>query len=146
MSATAVYMDTSALAKWYLNETNSEVFSKYIRSVDIAVISSLTKVEMRSLLARKKRTKEISSTIENRVYTALLSDISCGHLSLYPIVDAYFERAVHLIGGSKFSLRSLDALHLVCAQDIGCKTIATADTVVITAALQLGFEVARFDT
>lgn len=142
---TFVYIDTSAMAKWYLPEANSEKFSEYIRTVDIAVITSLTKVEMRSLLARKKRLKEISLTMEGKIYSVFLSDISHGYLSLYPVEDNYFEQAIHLIGTLKAPLRSLDALHLICAQNIGCSTIATADTVMADAALQLRFTVVGFD-
>ena len=46
------YLDTSALAKWYLNEVNSEAFVSYLQSLDSAVISSLTRTEVRSLLSR----------------------------------------------------------------------------------------------
>ena len=45
------YLDTSALAKWYLNEVNSEAFVSYLQSLDSAVISSLTRTEVRSLLS-----------------------------------------------------------------------------------------------
>ena len=36
------YLDTSALAKWYLNEPNSEAVVAFLQGLDIAVISSLT--------------------------------------------------------------------------------------------------------
>lgn len=140
-----VYMDTSALAKWYLNESNSDAFSTYISSVDIAAISSLTKLEMRSLLARKKRTKEISLKLENQIYSVFLRDINDGHITLYPVHDNYYERAVDLMSTLKLPLRSLDALHVVCAQGIGCKKIATADKVMIKVAEQLGIGVIRFE-
>jgi hypothetical protein len=44
------YLDTSALAKWYLPENNAEQFVDYVTNLDVAVISSLCKTEMRCLL------------------------------------------------------------------------------------------------
>jgi predicted nucleic acid-binding protein len=59
----AVYLDTSALAKWYLSESNSEQVSAYIVGLDIAIVSTLTKTEMRCLLARRKRTQEFDANV-----------------------------------------------------------------------------------
>ena len=53
-----VYLDTSALAKWYLSESNSEQVSAYIIELGVAVVSTLTKTEMRCLLARRKRMRD----------------------------------------------------------------------------------------
>ena len=49
------YLDTSALAKWYLNEAGSEAFVEFLQGLDSAVISSLSVTEMRSLLSRRRR-------------------------------------------------------------------------------------------
>jgi uncharacterized protein len=51
MNGRAPYIDTSALAKWYLNEPRSEDFG--------AVISRLTVVEFRCLIARRRRAGDI---------------------------------------------------------------------------------------
>ena len=37
------YLDTSALAKWYLNEPGSDAFVNFLKALDVAVISSLTR-------------------------------------------------------------------------------------------------------
>jgi len=42
------YLDTSALAKWYLNEAGSEAVVEFLQGLDSAVISSLSVTEMRS--------------------------------------------------------------------------------------------------
>ena len=41
------YIDTSALAKWYLNEPLSDEFEAFIQSQAMADISRLTMVEFR---------------------------------------------------------------------------------------------------
>ncbi len=50
-----IYFDTSALAKWYLNEAKSDDVEKYIQENGPVAISEITLVEMRSLLARIRR-------------------------------------------------------------------------------------------
>ena len=59
-----VYIDTSALAKWYLNESRSEDFAAWIQTEAGAHISTLTVVEMRCLLARRRRNQELSTELE----------------------------------------------------------------------------------
>ena len=54
------YLDTSALAKWYLNESGSDAFVGYLQSLNVAVISSLSVTEMRSLLSRRRRMGELT--------------------------------------------------------------------------------------
>ena len=49
------YIDTSALAKWYLPEAGSEDFSKWMQHQEDTCISSLTLTEFRCLLARRWR-------------------------------------------------------------------------------------------
>ena len=78
-----VYLDTCVLAKWYLAESNSEQVADYIVGLESAVVSTLTKTEMRCLLARRRRMQKISSDLEAQIYATFLEDIAQGHLSLY---------------------------------------------------------------
>ena len=50
----APYLDTSALAKWYLNEPHAEAFEAYITRQASAAISRLAVVEFRCLPARRR--------------------------------------------------------------------------------------------
>lgn len=116
------YLDTSALAKWYLNEAGSEAFVDFLQGLDSAVISSLTVTEMRSLLSRRRRMGDLSVQLESFLFAALLDDIDRGWLQRYP----------------------LDALHLVVAVDLGVSMLATADGVMADAAVSMGLQVTRF--
>ena len=49
-----VYFDTSALAKWYVNESKSNDVEAYIQRHGPVAISDLTFVEMRCLLAQQR--------------------------------------------------------------------------------------------
>ena len=136
------YLDTSALAKWYLNEQNSDEFSVYIQELEIAIISSLTCVEMRSLLARRRRMSEIDIELESTIFTSFRDDIYHGHLQLYHVENSNLEAAVDLIDRyPKYPLRTLDALHLTIVKSYGITTIATADEVMAKVATEMGFTV-----
>jgi len=139
------YLDTSALAKWYLNEPGSDDFVSYLQGLDVAVVSSLTRTEVRSMLARRRRMGELSHELESVVYAAFLNDIAQGWLQLYPVEDARFDEAANLIARyPEHPLRTLDALHLAIALQAQADALATADSVVADTAASLDFEVVRF--
>jgi uncharacterized protein len=142
---TIAYLDTSAVAKWYLNEQNSELFSAYIQQIAVAAISSLTRTEFRSLLARRRRLKQITAEIESIALATFEHDISVGHLELHPVSDAIFLEASNLIGRfPDLPIRTLDALQLSMAQTCGANELATADAGLANAARILGFETVVF--
>lgn len=139
------YLDTSALAKWYLNEKNSDEFSTYIQKLDVAIISSLTCIEMRSLLARRRRMEEIDVELELTIYSLFKDDISHGYLQLYHVENSNLEAAVDLIDCyPKYPLRTLDALHLTIVRNYGITSIATVDEVVAKVATEMGCAVQLF--
>ena len=140
-----VYLDTSALAKWYLNEPGSDAFVDYLQAIDVAIISRLTRTEMRSLLSRRRRMNELNAELESVLYAAFLEDIARGWLQEHPVTDACFDEAVNLINRyPEHPLRTLDALHLALVNQMGIATLATADTVMAEAASSMGLTVRRF--
>jgi len=140
-----IYMDTSALAKWYLNETRSEDVEKYIQAHGPLSISTLTVVEMRSLLFRRRRGKDITSRIEMQVMAAFEEDTRHGFLIRHPISDGTVASAVNLIPMvGNVALKTLDSLHLAVARDIGASILATADRVMAQAGSALGLTVESF--
>ena len=139
------YLDTSALAKWYLNEQGSEAFVSFLQGLDSAVISSLTQTEMRSLLSRRRRMGDLSAELESLLFAAFLDDIDRGWLQRYPFDDARFAEASNLISRyPEQPLRTLDALHLAQAAQAGIPMLATADAVMAETASLMGFAVERF--
>jgi predicted nucleic acid-binding protein len=139
------YLDTSALAKWYLNEPRSEQFEAFIREQSSAAISRLTVVEFRCLLARLRRAGEITKSVESRVYASFEQDVGAGFLQVYPVADEHLIAALSLITRlGRYPLRTLDALHLAIAQGIHCRRLATADKTMAGAGKAIGLGVARF--
>jgi len=141
-----IYIDTSALAKWYINEAHSKDFSTWIQKQDNTHISSLTMTEFRCLLARRQRTGELTCEQELQIFAAFERNISDEQLIVHPLSDHHVLGAIHLINTlSGVALRTLDAIHLSIAKDIGAEGIATADKVMVEAGKLLDFQVVRFD-
>ena len=139
------YLDTSALAKWYLNEPDSDAFVSFLQALDVAVISSVTGTEMRSLLSGRRRMGELKAELESVLFSAFLEDIDRGWLQLYPVDHSRFAEATNVISRHpEHPLRTLDALHLAQAVQADIQLIATADAVMADAATSMGLEVARF--
>ena len=140
-----VYLDTSALLKRYIPETNSDAFDAYFVECAPLSISRLGLVEMRCALARKRRSKQITAGREKAAMNEIRTDIQDGILVTYSVGDTHFAEALHLIDKlAKVPLRSLDALHLAIARSLDVHEFATADTVLRQAAQSLGMKVAYF--
>ena len=139
------YVDTSALAKWYISEPGSEAFEAFVAGFPRIVISRLTLVELRCLLARRRRAGEIAEPTAEAAFHLFESDIAQGYLEICPLVDQHAVSAVALPGRLRdHPLRTLDALHLSVAQTIGSQTVATADRVMARAAEALGLRTVVF--
>ena len=139
------YIDTSALAKWYLPEFGSEAFSEWIQNQDDTCISSLTITEFRCLLARRRRMELLSALEVQQLFAKFKQDIEDAHLIHYPVENRHIINASLMIESlPSVPLRTLDALHLTIANDIPVKIIATADKIMGQAAQLLDFEVVLF--
>ncbi|MFQ5738597.1 MAG: type II toxin-antitoxin system VapC family toxin [Acidobacteriota bacterium] len=145
VEAKDAYLDTSALAKWYLNEPFSEAVEDFLRSLSQARISSLTTLEFRCLLARRRRAAEISALVENRAMAVFEQDVSDGCLVVLCVDDNAIQAAARLMATLPgHPLRALDALHLAIAGSARLQILATADRIMANAAAALGFEVKAF--
>ena len=139
------YIDTSALAKWYLPEMGSEAFANWMQQEYETCISTLTKTEFRCLLARRQRMQLLSSVQVQEIYAKFQQDCQDGHLLHYTVSNQHILDAELMIESLPgIALRTLDALHLSVAHEISAKVLATADKVMAQAAEQLEMEVVWF--
>jgi predicted nucleic acid-binding protein len=139
------YIDTSALAKWYLPEAGSDAFANWMQQQKDTCISSLTMTEFRCLLARRQRMQLLSGVQVQEVYAKFQQDCQDGHLLHYPVTDQHIVNAELMIESlPSISLRTLDALHLSIAHDISATTLATADKVMAQAAQLIEIKVEWF--
>jgi len=144
---TVIYFDTSALAKWYINEPRSDDVEDYIQQHGPVAVSDLTMVEMRCLLARRRRDGSLAEDADIRVWATFNEDVRQKHLTCHPLPDKWAEGAVNLVSMlTTIPLRTLDAVHLLVAREIQADVVATADRVMTAAAQAMGFSVVSFDS
>jgi len=142
----ATYVDTSALAKWYIDEPRSEDFERWIRDARQPTISSLTVTEMRCLIGRRCRTGTLEQAQASEVFARFMADVERRFFAMTRIDDSTVRAATHLIDElAARPLRTLDALHLSTARALATPELATADAVMADAAADLGMKVVRFD-
>jgi predicted nucleic acid-binding protein len=112
-----LYADTSALLPYYRAEaTSAAVESLLLAQSKPVLISDLTRVEFASALARWVRMAEITEAQANRVESAFYEDVSEGRFRVTGLTRAQYERAMHWLLMRRTGLRTLDALHLACAE------------------------------
>lgn len=139
------YLDTSALAKWYINEPGSAEFSSFVVGLPFAFISRLSLVEFRCLLARRRRAGELAATTVRSVWQAFQDQIAQGFISVAALDDHHAVVALELLDRlDRHPLRALDALHLAIALDLDVEVVATADRVLAAAARDAGLEAMVF--
>ena len=135
-----LYLDTSAVLPYYRQEQASERVQAMLQAQSKpAFISQLTQVEVTSALARWVRMGELSEPQANRIESAFHEDVSQGRFLLCAIEGAHYRRASHWISTRKTSLRTLDALHLACAEHHEARLISE-DEALINAANFFGVD------
>lgn len=137
------FVDTSGLAKRYINEQGSSWVINWIAPAagNIIIVSAITSVEMFSVFARREREKAISPGLSRIVRNDFLFHLENEYLSIE--IDSFIlARSRDLI--NTYPLRTLDALQLACA--IHAKTslnapiaFISADTNLLLAATTEGF-------
>lgn len=128
------YVDSSALLKRYIQEPDSEYATALIDADEVLATSWLTVVEVRRALV-----KLLSGTDLGRANEVAHEDIDKMALVL---PDSTTWLAAAEIGAA-LSVRSLDALHLACAQRLRIPALrfVTFDIRQAIAARALGFSV-----
>lgn len=135
------YVDTSALAKYYISEAGSTDFEAYIRTTVSAWISQLTLVEFRCLLARRRRSGSLSATQETGTMALFVRHVSQNLWLIQRVDDPDYADAARLIDHlPAIPLRTLDAIHLSAAIKSGTAEIATADRTMAAAASASGLK------
>lgn len=141
-----IYLDTSALAKKYLQESHTEDFLAWEKTHSELHISQLTVVEFRCLLARRERRRELTKQEVEQIFSLFNVELSQNAFILHTISENSVIKAIDLIEQlTTVPLRTLDAIHLSIALDICAVGLATADIVMAEAGQLLSLEIFRFD-
>src|SRR5690348_17213290 len=105
------YLDTSCLAKLYIDEPDSDRVREMVLNSDIVTTSSISFVEIRSMVSRRLRERLLTAAQSRRILDVFESDWS--HMGKIPPEPGLLKSAGALL--MKHPLRSLDAIQLASA-------------------------------
>lgn len=109
------FIDTSILGAYYCPESGSRAAEEALRRVETPVISTLSEVELHSLVSKKRRLGELSARHARTVLELFESHIAEGYYERLTLAANHYRRARELLGAYKIALHTLDALHLAVA-------------------------------
>jgi predicted nucleic acid-binding protein len=115
MPAASAYVDTSVLGAYYCPEPLSEAAETALRDLATPVISTLTEVEFASLIARKRRLRELTERQARAILDLFAGHVAEGYYRRVPLGTEHFLRGRELVATLSSTLRTLDALHLAAA-------------------------------
>lgn len=135
-----VYLDTSAIIPFYFKEVFSSLAQNIFNDSEGFVISELSKIEFYSSVRKKIRMLQTSDSEANKVFRVFESHVNQGLYTVQSLSERDYDAATHIIKVTKYSLRSLDALHLGVAYAQGL-TILSFDQTLNETAREFGIEV-----
>ena len=135
-----VYLDTSFIAPYYLNEATSSAVSEALQRFNPGqlVLSSWTRTEFASLLARLVRMNELPHPLALEVMRTFEEDMRVSFAVAEPVKTDFAEASRLLLQDPSLGLRSPDALHLAVAANRSL-TVYTLDKTFVRAASALGY-------
>lgn len=138
-----IYVDTSALVKFYYPEVGSETVENLLLKATRVLLSHLSVLEMASVLSKKLRTRELSLREKADIWAAFLSDLKSAQVEMVPIRSDHMDHAVALVNefGNRLNLRTLDALHLAVARLAACEGLLTSDRAMAAVGRRLSMKV-----
>ncbi|MDZ4140643.1 MAG: type II toxin-antitoxin system VapC family toxin [Methylotenera sp.] len=140
-----VYVDTSVLIKWFIEEKNSNQVDVFFEKKLNYVLSDLVVLEFDCTLRRIRRSGKITEDYRLKATQALAEQIQDQWFEKVAFSNHVFKEAKRLIEHvAPLPLRSLDAVHLTIAQAHHIPQLATADAEMFEAAKILGFTVHHF--
>lgn len=129
IDSSPIYLDTSALAKIYVREPESEALEAALLGRRDILVSDLAVTELTSALMRRVREGDLDHGNSRRVYKGLLRDLADGQYRWVEMTREVHREAERLLltAGRRMGLRAADALHLALASIIGVRVLVSFD-------------------
>ena len=140
------YWDTSTLAKLYVNEADSTLFSAHLGATGAISSSELVRWEVFRVLARKEAEGVIPTGATEPIFARFESDVAAGGIALLPMDAATEDRfrkltlRLHRLSPPVFA-RTLDGIHLATADLHNAAEFVVADTNLRKCAMAIGLKV-----
>ena len=132
-----VFLDSSALAKRYVQESGSARVDAILLAASSLGISMVSVPEVVSALCRRRRERKLSQQQYLKAKQALLNDLRDS--SVVNVTDQVVARAVELL--ERWPLRSSDSLHVASAAEWAADLFVSADKTQCAAARGYGLRV-----
>lgn len=140
IAASPIYLDTSALAKIYVPEPESDELDAALEGRRDLLVADLAITELTSALARRLREGDVTAAQAQRIYQRILRDIADGEFRRLDLTANTHREAERLLMsiGRRVPLRAADALHLALGITGGARTLITYDRRMVDAANAVG--------
>lgn len=132
-----VFLDSSALAKRYVEERGSDRVDAILAAAAALGLSAICFPEVVSALCRRRREHRLSRDEYEHAKRTLALDIE--DASVIGLTDEVITRTVELL--ERWPLRSSDALHIACAAEWPAQLFVSADARQCRAARAYGLRV-----
>ena len=132
-----VFLDTSALAKRYIDEQGSDKVRALCQQADTLVVSVICLPELISALSRLVRERKLAKAAYRELKSAAIADLE--DADVCQITSEVMDSVVALL--ESHPLRALDAIHVACALAIAPDVFASADRRQLSAARKSGLKV-----
>lgn len=124
-----VYVDTSVLVAMCTQEgKTADVLQWYTDCSQELVSAAWCVTEFASALGLKQRTGQLSVEQANTAWVQF-ERMCANDLQLLPVAATTFHKTAMMTMNATSGLRAGDALHLACASEAKCKSMATLDVV-----------------
>lgn len=135
-----IYLDAAYIAKFYVEEDDSERVRAFLDSAAGATSCLHAMAEVASVFHRKLREGTIPQEDFEFICQQFESDCESGLWTWLPLPESLVKSARRKISNlpATIFLRAADALHLMCASTEGCAEIHTSDRHMIAAAPEFG--------
>lgn len=118
-----VFLDSSALAKRYVEEKGSDRVDAILSAAAALGVSVIGLPEVVSSLCRRRRERRLSKDQYVDAKRSLFFDLE--DASVIELTDQVIARSVELL--ERWPLRSADALHIACAAEWSAQLFVSAD-------------------
>ncbi|MGA2609260.1 MAG: type II toxin-antitoxin system VapC family toxin [Terriglobia bacterium] len=132
-----VFLDSSALAKRYIQEPGSDRLEEILFSASSLGVSVICVSEVVSALCRRRRERKLSPQEYLKAKQALFEDIE--DASVLNVTEQIMARAVELL--ERWPIRSSDALHVASAAEWSAELFVSGDERQCAAARAYGLQV-----
>lgn len=133
------FLDSSALAKRYIDEPHSDKVERILRDASSLGVSIVCIPEIISALCRRRRERSLSRPDYSKAKDALMGDVA--DADVVQLTAEVLEGGIDLL--ERNHLRAMDALHVGCALVWDADLFVSSDRKQLRAASKAGLKTAR---